>query len=182
MINLGAIGFSGGDSFIQRAIRFFTGSDFSHTFLVMAGPDAEPAALGTTATIVHFVPLEKEVDSSQWLWVVEPIASDKAKTDAATIIYRHFSGESYGYLSYLWFLYRWAMRQFGYEPMLMWDWAEPGITCTELTARYLSLLGPEFFDLFEGRDYSAIAPEDLRQIVIRNPHLFRVVGWVILKP
>ena len=177
-IKPGMFGFSGVGTWIQRAIRFFINGDFSHSFPVIDGPYRIVSAFETTDTIVRCIEITKKLEEPDWVQIWEPIASQEAKDAAAADVYREYTGVWYGFPSYIWFMYRWVMRQFGKEPTQVWDWASKGVTCTELTCYYLMRLGPDFSVLFAGKDFSAQSPQELVNIVKANPDLFNMVGWL----
>jgi len=114
----------------------------------------------------------------EWIQIWEPICSDALKRQALKETYEEYAGTWYGYLSYLWFMYRAVARLFGKEPKHVWSWADNNVTCTELTCYYLAKLGPEFVNLFKDLDYSAQSPEELLNIMKANPHLFKLHGWL----
>jgi hypothetical protein len=177
-IQPGMIGLQGGNHFIQKAIRFFTRSIWSHSFTVVDWPDGEMSTNETTATITKSAALYLKLMEPDWTAMFEPIASDAEKRQAWVYAYKRHSGQWYGYLSYLWFMYRAVARLVGYEPTRVWTWANGGITCTEYTVTYLSAINKEFMLLFLGRDLNAYAPQELYQILVTNPKMFRFVGWV----
>lgn len=177
-IRPGMIGMSGGNSFIQKAIRFFTKSDFSHSFPISIGFEGVLSTFETTSTIVSSVPIEHKLAEPDWIELWEPICSEDIRRQALKEVYKEYAGTWYGYLSYLWFMYRWLIRKFGKEPKHVWSWADNNVTCTELTCYYIAKLGPEFAALFSDLDYSAQSPEELIIIMKSNPHLFKRIGWL----
>ena len=88
IIREGMVGFAGGKTFIQRAIRFFIGSDFSHSFIIVEGPDSAQAALETTETVVTVTPMVRKLSEKNWveLWEIKAPLYDKL--DAADKTYR----------------------------------------------------------------------------------------------
>lgn len=174
---LGMIGFSGGNKWIQRAIRFFIGSHYSHSFTILEGPFEEFSVLETTSTIVCLTPLERKLSESNWvdLWLITDASKDEI-VNANKMIYENYSAMTYGYLAYLWFMYRWLCRKFKYEPKVMWKWCTHGITCSELTSIGISLLNERYSKLFDGYDLNAVSPEELNTIFKNNPSKFRYVG------
>lgn len=177
MTKSGMIGLSGGDTFIQKAIRYFTGSIFSHSFITMNGPRDILCALETTSTIVKLAPLEHKLSEPNWIEMWE-ILADPIDIERASIqTFAEYVGSRYGYESYLWFMYRSGVRKFGYEPLKMWDWASHGVTCTELSCYTIERINPSFHTIFEGRDYNTIAPQELSIIMHDRSDLFRCAGW-----
>ena len=170
-LKTGMIFLSGGEELVQKAIKFFTRSKFSHSFVIMPGPGGVLSALETTSTIVSFSPVSNKANEKNYIEVWLPSRVDElwlAKT------YYDYSGKWYGYLSYTWFLYLWFCRLFGYEPKKMWEWCNSGVTCTELTCTYLSRIYPE---LFAGKDLNTLAPEELKEIMKASGE-FTLLGWL----
>jgi len=174
----GMIGFSGGDKWIQKAIRFFIGSEFSHSFTTKNNDKGVLCALETSSTTVMFGPMSDKLNELNWVEMWDVIVpEDKKQASLAKML--PYIGKWYGYLSYIWFMYRWLMRKFGYEPKKMWWWCKGGLTCTELTQKYPKDFFPE---LFEGIDPNTIAPPELRKIMVANPDKFVYKGWYIYFP
>lgn len=171
-IKRGMIGLSGGNSFIQRAIRFFTGSKFSHSFTIIAVGE-ELSALETTETRVTITPINLKLKENNWVQIWEVFAKKEEKLNALNRSYYNHSGKMYGYKSYLWFLYRYFARKFGKDPTRMWGWASKGITCTELTCDYLAKLFPEIFI----NDLNTYSPEELRKLMLQHTDKFICLGW-----
>lgn len=178
MIKPGTIGLSGGNQFIQRAIKLFTRSDFSHSFVIFSGPGQIVSTIETTPTIVITAPFDAKDREPDWVQIWDVFAPDEAKQGAAEKIFRKYSGYAwYGYKSYLWFIYRAIVRLFGKTPNQVWSWASHGVTCTELVTEYLRLISPVFKELLKDVDASAQTPEDLRLFMVAHPELFECLGW-----
>lgn len=178
-IKPGDILLTGGDSFIQKKIRFFTGSDFSHSCIVMPDYADKLSVLGTTSTIVNRAPLEHEIINSEWILVVEPNCNDDVKIGAAAVTYLRYSGMLYSYQSYIWFIYRYICKKlFMYEPLSMWKFLRRGVTCSELVAYYIGLLGIKYRNEIIRRDLNAWSPAEIHELVLRRTDLFTVKGWL----
>lgn len=175
-IRQGMIGFSGGTRWIQRAIGYFTDSEFSHSFMVKNNADGIPCALETTFTTVMFGPVADKLQEKNWVEMWDVIAPEEQKA-AALETCLPYIGSWYSYLSYLWFLYAWAKKKLGMRPPTkMWKWCTPGNTCTELTQKYPKYLFPE---LFEGLDENIVTPPVLRNIMVEHPDKFVLLGWYV---
>jgi hypothetical protein len=184
-IRPGMIAFSCGSSFISKAIAYFTRRAPqelvpSHSFPIHEGPGGILCAIETTATKVHVAPLIRKLDEHDWIEVYEPVCEEQKIRYAAAQSFLIFPDQTYGYLSYLWFMWRWLLRKFGVEPVRMWKWVDGGITCTELTCGDLILRGDQFVGLLGSKDLNALAPQDLKDIINQKPDLFRQVGWLKL--
>jgi hypothetical protein len=176
----GMIGLSGGKSFIQKAIEYFSRSPFSHSFVIIDGPEDKTSVLETSDTIIQVVPLERKLSEPDMVEIYEPIASKKAKHRALSASYQAYAGTWYGYMSYIWFIYRWLMRKFGKEPQHMWHCFNHGTICSELVSHYLFNLGGAHAKLLDGRDLNTLSPQEIYELIQQNPSLFRFVGE--LKP
>jgi hypothetical protein len=175
----GMIGFSGGDQLIQRAIKFFTRSNWSHSFSVMTVA-GHLSTIDTTSTIVEVAPFENKLKEKDYFEIWTPTkASEEEINQAISKTYKEYSAKWYGYLSYLWFMYRYSLRLLEIEPIKMWSWANHGVTCTELTCFFIESLGGQYKDLFEGKDLNTQSPQELYDIVTNNTHLFK---YVLSKP
>jgi hypothetical protein len=179
-IKPGMVGLSGGGTFIQKAIKYFTGSQWSHSFTVMLNENGVLSALETTSTQVHLDPMINKMSEPDYVQIWEVIAPEEDLHRANELVRKQFLGMWYGYLSYLWFMYRWLLRKMGKEPMTMWGWVSGGVTCTELTCTGIYYISEIFKGLFVGRDINTQAPQELEAIMINNPALFRFVGWLKL--
>jgi len=181
-IQIGDIFLSGGNKFVQKFIRYFTDSLFSHSGCMGSGPGGLLATVETTPTIVTSQPFDRKYEQPDWLLVVEPLASQESKEKAFIKTWKEYVAERYGYETYLWFIYRSLVRKIGFEPKKMWSWASTGVTCTELTCYYLCKLSDEFAAIFSGKDLNTIAPQELMKIIDYNPELFKIKGWLKAPP
>lgn len=168
------IGFSGSDGFIQRGIKYFTDCDYSHSFSTLKGPFDYISAIETTSTIVAITPVNRKHDESNYIELWEVIDRRDEFNRAANRAYGTYSGMWYGYLTYVWFIYRWLMRKFKVEKKVMWAWCNRNVTCTELTASIVFSAFPELKD--KERDINTYSPKELRDVVIRYPQYFQWKG------
>lgn len=171
-VRYGMIAQSGGNIFIQKAIKFFTRSKFSHSFLIINSPFDE-GVLQTTEAMVTITPIEEKYFGKDYCIFYDVDATMEEKIFAIKKTYVKYSGKWYGYLSYIYFI----MRYFGYKKpcprSLSW-----GVTCTELVCFYLSNLNESYKKLFDWKDLSSLTPEDLRLIIEENKGLFVKQGWL----
>ena len=170
----GDIGLSGGNSLVQRCIKFFTNSQFSHSFTVIKSCGTFNA-FETTSTIVSLTPVDRKLYEENYVEIWRMVDN----IDIQSVLHEMFifhSGHWYGYLSYVWFIYRWICKKFGYKTNKMWSWCINGITCTELTINPISIIYPELFTEY---DVNTITPQDLRDIMVNNPDKFLFVGWYV---
>jgi len=172
-LEVGYIGLSGGRSLIQKAIRFFIQSDFSHSFTILK-VDNIFSALETTSTIVCVSPIVNKYYEKNWVQIWKPKADLKYFEWYVYRSYSSYAGIWYGYLSYIWFIWRWFWRLFGIEKRTMWNWCKNGITCTTLTCLYLENVFPQ---IFKNLDIYTISPQELLVIMQENPDKFEFLGW-----
>jgi hypothetical protein len=183
----GDIFFSGGPTFIQEAINDFTDGIFCHSGIIGSGPSDILSSLETSATTVHCQAFEKKLHEPDYILIVEVLSNAKDKQSSFVECYLEFVGKWYGYLSYLWFIYRAAIIQLKRirlfknisVPKDVWKWASKNITCTELTCIFLAKLGGLFSTVFNDTDFSGVAPNDLFPLIPKLPTMFRVRGWLI---
>ena len=169
----GMIGQSGGNLFIQKAIRFFTRSIFSHSFLIIEGPYKILSCLETTETIISLTDIFDKMENKDYIEVWKIKASQAAIDGAASWAYMKYSGKWYGYTSYLYYIWRFFTGSKKISKRLT-----DGTTCTELVCNYICMIGPEFSKLFEGIDLNTVTPQDLNEIMEANPALFEKIGWL----
>lgn len=181
-MRVGDIGLSGGNAFIQKAIRFFTNSQWSHSFTVvpsLMGINAL-AVMETTESRNVVVPLSRKLNEPDWVFVYRPRVSQAAIANAIGRAWNECSGELYGYTSYLWFIWAWVVQKFGRKaPENVWKWAQAGITCTEYTTCYVKYLGPQYEALIGDEDRSEWNPQKLQETMDANPELFEKIGWAV---
>lgn len=186
-IKPGMVCLSGGNTWIQKQIRFFTKREvkewsvFSHSFVVMKGPQEITSSFETSSTIVHSMPMSSKLKEPDCLQVWELTQSSPEEADEANVkTYEEYSGVWYGYLSYLWFMWAWlCWKLFKKEPQTMWKAVANSVTCTELTC-YNLVMRKNYARLFDGKDFSAQNPYKLRTMFEEHPELFREVGWLVL--
>lgn len=174
MIKKGMIGLSGGKNLMQECIKFFISSKFSHSFIIIDVMGIL-SALETSSTVVTVSPMTNKKFEKNYVQIWELKTDlDQEKIDYFLTQVYFFSSCWYGYLSFFWFMYRWLCRKFNYEPKRMWNWCKKGMTCTELTCHYVECIFPE---LFMDLDLNTISPQELLEIMQKNPDKFRSVGW-----
>lgn len=172
----GLICFSGGDEFIQKCIRFFTSSRFSHTFVTVDCLDNYLYAFETTSTIVCLSPVHRKMAEKNYIEAFRIKDNRKREIFNTNVLpaVNVYAGTWYGYLSYFWFIYRFLMRKIGVEPTKMWKWCNSGVTCTELHMIAFFATFPEL--IIPGRDINTFAPQELYDIIKKHPEEFELIG------
>ncbi|MGV8130858.1 MAG: hypothetical protein ACP5N7_02030, partial [Candidatus Pacearchaeota archaeon] len=120
----GMICFSGGNSFIQKCIKFFTNCNFSHSFVIVKGPSGILSAFETTSTICCLSSVCKKHGEKNYIecYRIKDEFARSLLIRYSGLAYLGYAGNWYGYLSYIWFMYRWLMRKFNIEKTKMWEW------------------------------------------------------------
>jgi hypothetical protein len=177
----GMIGFSNNKKgILPKLIRFFTDSHISHAFIITDEIAGQPA-VQEASLLVQIVPLEKYYvndDTQDYeLYEIHPeYASKLAMYESRKRVFNELAGEKYGKLQLVWFPWRWFN-----EKVLRRDirktknWMTDGVICSELQYWYLWYLGKTFQELLKDYNPDTIQAEDLRRIVKKNPHIFKLV-------
>ena len=174
----GCVGFSdytGGNDFfkfVAKCIRFFTKSQWSHTFCVtmddeLLGPIVEEAG---PVGVVN-ASIDSYIDGPYFfkLWTVKASAD---QIDAGIMRVFPMLNKSYGYAMLLgfilvWLWYKITLRKIN-NPF------RGGIICSELVLEYLKAIFPDNEEL-KGMDRDTTSPEDVYEFVLRNPDLFEEI-------
>lgn len=173
----GAIGLSdytGGGffQFIAKCIRFFTKSQWSHTFAVtmedaFLGPIVEEAG---PVGVVN-AGIDKYIDGPFYLKLWMPKTTE---ADVNRGIQRIFPmlNKSYGYFMLLgfilvWLWYKTTLRKAN-NPF------RGGIICSELVLEYLKAVFPEEQAL-QKMDRDTTSPEDVYEFILNHPDLFEEI-------
>lgn len=81
---------------------------------------------------------------------------------------------SYGYLEYLWFVWRYLNRFLGRDIKAHDNWCQNGTkVCSQLVREYMEDCG--FKDLFNGLGRGSASAQDIYDIVKANPQLFELI-------
>lgn len=205
---IGAIGFSGprtGGTFFQKAVKFFTGSKWSHGFITTFPQEGRFTVLEASRTVQR-VPLSDYQNDPNTLY---EIYAPKGTTYAAITAALHqieggYLGVRYGYLQLLFFMWRWLNKKiFGRSIGREANWFPEGKICSEVQFDYMGALADETrtenfpslefgvaavdFHVFRvyAREYgfteNTVAPEDLYLIVKDHPELFEFIEGNITK-
>jgi hypothetical protein len=174
----GCIGFSGprtGGSLFQKLIKFFTGSKWSHSFIVtlpFAGEDAVQEAV----MAVQVVPLSRYRDDPNCAYEIYRVAvSAEAIPVALEYCFNEYAGIKYGYLQLPWFAWRWINEKIGRDIRKENNWLTDGVICSELVYDYLKQLSPYTFELLSGFNPDIIQSEDIYRIVKAHPEAFQLI-------
>lgn len=196
---IGAIGFSGprtGGTFFQKAVKFFTGSKWSHGFITTFPQEGRYTVL-EASRVVQRVPLADYQNDTNTLYELYALkgTSYEAITAALHQIEGGYLGERYGYLQLVYFMWRWLNRKvLGRSVGREANWFPDGKICSEVQFDYMGAVadetralnfpslnfGEQMIDFHVFRVYAwqygftenTVAPQDLYLIVKDHPELF----------
>jgi hypothetical protein len=129
--------------FIAAAERFFTRSKYNHVSVVIPPILGIPAHVSATWKVVteptsHFLN-----DPSEMYQMYLPVGftTDQLLT-VLSRVYNEFSGETYGFLQLLWFVYRWLMESWPFHKDVRrgHNWFPGGPICSEVSWYYMMYL------------------------------------------
>lgn len=160
--------------FVPNAIKWFTGSPFSHSLVTTPDILEVPMCIEAAESGVDFTRFDKTYidDPGQTYQVWKIKVSQEIKNEAI----KHLLNElqvGYGFLEYPWFMWRRLNRLFGRDIKSQNNWNTSGMICSELCVEYLIACGlsKTMKDYGEG----SIAPQDLQDIFKANPQLFELI-------
>jgi hypothetical protein len=180
MVKPGMVGCSYTPGVIQKIIRYFTNSQWSHSLLIttpVAGVESVHEAAGRG---VQVVPFEKNYEKAPGYYQLYSISPDYATEDQIfqSLAQCHliYSGDEYGTLQLLWFPYRVFMEKvFKKDVRHQKNWLSNGVICSELVYHFLSGLGSVFVEMLSPFSPDTIQSEDLYRMYETNPHIFIAV-------
>lgn len=174
---VGCIGFTGEhkSNALQKLIKFFSNSEWSHTFLItfpFGGEDTvEEASLK-----VQIVPFSQYRNDGNATYEIYKINAPGELIDAALQkCFDQYAGVEYGFFQLLFFTVRWLYQKLGINTKHLPNPIRNGIICSELVWDYLSSIDPQIKDLLSVFDPDLVAPEDIYRIVKANPHIFALI-------
>lgn len=162
----GSIGFSSGKGFFSNAIRFFSKSHWSHSFLITHPENTIPSVL-EASQLVQKVPYSRYGGVDHEIYEID----SPNISNTLDYIYVTYAGAQYGYLQILWFMWRWLNSLIG-RKLTESNWFPNEIICSELVIDYLNALGEPYKSLFEELDPNVVSPQDIYEIVKANPQWF----------
>lgn len=157
-------------SFMSKCIRWFTSSQFSHSFVTMPDVLGLPMCIEADAGGVDCARLDTNyldnTDEAFQVWTVN--VSQDVKDQALKQIINDLE-VSYGILEYPWFMWRRINKLFGKDIKNQNNWNTDGMICSQLCVAYLKACNLE---IFQGYGVGSIAPQDLQDIFKAHPQLF----------
>lgn len=157
--------------FIQQAIKWFTKSQFSHSFVTMPDILDIPMCIEACEGGVDMCRFDKgyvnDTNQAYEVWALN--ISQDIKDQALKQIMNDLE-TGYGFLEYPWFIWRRLNLLVGKDIKAHNNWNSSGIICSQLCVAYLTACGLAY--LFDGYGKGSIAPQDLQNIFIAYPELF----------
>lgn len=158
--------------FIPNAIKFFTKSKFSHSFIIMGDllgvTLCEEADAGGVEVCRFDLNYANNTNEGYEVWTVN---LPQAVKDTAIQKIMNELEVNYGFLEYVWFIWRAINKLFGKDIKQQNNWAaNSGYICSQLVVQYLKDLGLN--QVLVGYGNGSIAPEDLAVIFSAYPNCF----------
>ena len=166
-------------SFVPNAIKWFTNSKFSHSFVTT------PEILGVAMCIeaaesgVDFCRFDSHYsnDLTQGYEVWNIKIDQNIKDIAITSILNDLE-TSYGFLQYPWFIWRRICLFCGKDIKVQNNWDKNGMICSQLCVAYLDACG--LSNVLSGYGNGSVSPQDLQDIFKQHPELFEKIESVRL--
>jgi len=164
--------------FIPTAIKWFTQSQYSHSFVttpdVLGIPMCIEAAEGGVDFTKFNTSYANNLSEGYEVWCIK---ADQSVKDAAIASILNDLETAYGFLEYPWFIWRRINLLFGRDIKAQNNWNTDGMICSQLCTAYLKAckLDPS---IFAGYGDGSIAPQDLRDIFVAHPNTFELIQTV----
>lgn len=162
-------------SFLGKAIQYFTKSDFTHNCMVFS-PILGVESVIEAGKSVQVVPFRRNyIDNPKesWqIWRIKGVAQSRIQSSLISI-YWQYSGNVYGYLQLLWFVWRWANELIGRDIRSQKAWFPGGQICSELLWHYLMRLGVhEITEAIKNWNAESVHVEDFHKLFLSMPQYF----------
>lgn len=159
--------------FIAQAIKWFTGSKFSHCLITAPDCLERPMGFEAAETGVSSVPFDKNYtqNDTQGYEIWEVLISEEDKNKGINRIIDELE-TPYGVLQYPWFIWRRLNYLFGRDIKSQDNWVPRAIVCSILTEHYLQGCGLCW--LFKDYGKGSVTPQDVRNVMVAHPELFRL--------
>jgi len=164
-------------SFISKAIRWFTASRFSHSFVTMPDVLSFPMCIEASEGGVDYMRFDTEYSGNQdSCYEVWNIKIDQSIKDKAMQSILNDLEIGYGFFEYPWFMWRKLNSLFGRDIKAQKNWNKDGMICSQLCVAYLTACG--LSNIFNKYGPGSVAPQDLSVIFASHPELFELVESV----
>lgn len=165
--------------FVPWAIKWFTGSAFSHSFVTTPDILGVPMCIEAAEGGVDFTRFDSSYANDQNEgYEVWNIKIDQKIKDAALVSILNDLELSYGFLQYPFFVYERVCKLFGKDIKSHKNWNTSGMICSQLCVAYLKACGLE--KVFVGYGDGNVVPQDLQNIFMAHSELFEKVQSVRL--
>lgn len=163
--------------FIQSAIKWFTSSQFSHSFVTMPDIYSIPMGIEAADTGVDMVRFDTNYlnNQNQGYEIWEINISQDVKENAIQQILSDLE-IAYGAFQYPWFIWRKINLLFGKDIKSQDNWSKQGMICSQLCVAYLRACGLQ--KVLEGYGNGSISPQDLQDIFKAHPEVFTKIEQV----
>lgn len=162
------------NEWVAKAIAWFTGSQWSHTFItvppVLGKEMAMEAASGGTQMVLFDQAYRGNSTQKYEVYHVK-VSEEIIEQSIAQCLER--LEMPYGYLEYPWFIWRYINKFFGRDIRGQDNWYQRDEVCAGLTNYYVSGLSLDV--LFKDFGKNSVSAQDIYEIVKANPHLFELV-------
>jgi len=164
---------------VPNAIKWFTDSQFSHSFVMMPDVFNIPMAIEAASSGVDMTRFDTGYrDNLNEGYEVWNIKINQHVKDMALKSILNDLEVGYGYLDFFYFVARKICKIFGKDIKNENNWfSKDGIICSQLCVAYLKACG---LNIFSGYGNGSISPQDLQDIFNARPELFEKIESVRL--
>lgn len=164
---------------VPSIIKWFTSSQFSHSFIMMPNIFGIPMALEAASSGVDMTRFDtsykNNLNEGYEVWNIK--INQMVKDRAIKLILNDLE-VSYGYLEFFYFVARKICKIFGKDIKNENNWFnKDGIICSQLCVAYLKACE---LNVFSEYGQGSISPQDLQDIFKARPELFEKVESVRL--
>lgn len=165
--------------FVPNAIKWFTQSQFSHSFVTTPDILGIPMCIEAAEGGVDFTEFNSSyLNNLSQGYEVWSINIDQATKDTAIVSILKDLETGYGFWEYPWFIWRRICLFFGKDIKSNNNWNSHGMICSQLCVAYLKACGLDY--VLTGYGEGSIAPQDLQDIFIAHSELFQKIQSVRL--
>lgn len=165
--------------FIPNAIKWFTQSQFSHSFVttpeILGIPMCIEACEGGVDITEFNLNYLDNPNQGYEVWNIKIDSSIKDEAIKSILVDLEIG---YGFLEYPWFIWRRICLFFGKDIKSKNNWNTDGMICSQLCVEYLKSCG--LGNVLAGYGKGSIAPQDLQNIFNAHPELFEKIESVRL--
>lgn len=165
--------------FVPNAIKWFTGSVFSHSLVTTPDILNTPMCIEASSRGVDFTRFDNSyINNENQGYEIWKVKIDQKIKNKATVFILNDLEIGYGFLQFSYFIFRKICLFFGKDIKSWNNWSKSGMICSELCVSYLTACGLK--DIFTGYGIGSIAPQDLQNIFKSRPDIFEKIQSVRL--